>query len=258
MFKEKTLKIRKLFEEQPERIRQMETLFSGRTHVYIDYANVRPWSQKLGWHVEPRRLKQLLDSFDNLASAKIYLGTLVGDKESEFTITELKNCHYDVRTKPVKIMRRSIDASSVPAQSPALLEQFMRASLLRKLDLATIEFLNARLRALNAAGEFFIEDRKCNFDVEIGRDMLIDHERNHADTFILWSGDSDFAEPVRQLLVDGKNVVLFATARRISNELSLLSKEGLVIFDIQKIRNFICWNKEIKRKGDLPKEAPKL
>ncbi|MFH2018925.1 MAG: NYN domain-containing protein, partial [bacterium] len=86
----------------------------------------------------------------------------------------------------------------------------------------------------------------CNFDVEIGRDMLVDYERNHVDTFVLWSGDSDFADPVEQLLGDNKKVVLFATARKVSTELSNLREKGLVIFDIQKIRNFVCWKKEIQ------------
>jgi len=61
-----------------------------------------------------------------------------------------------------------------------------------------------------------------------------------------------------KLLKAGKKVFLFATARRVSRELSELRKEGLVIFDIQKIRNFICWNKEIKSKRDFHSEAPKL
>ena len=80
--------------------------------------------------------------------------------------------------------------------------------------------------------------------------MLIDSERNNTGVFILWSGDSDFTDPVKKLLEAGRKVVLFATVRRVSRELSSLQKEGLVILDIQKIRNFICWNREIKSKGD--------
>ena len=56
----------------------------------------------------------------------------------------------------------------------------------------------------------------------------------------------DFADPINQLLNDGKKVILFATARKVASELNELRKEGLLIFDIQKIRNFICWKKEIK------------
>ena len=80
--------------------------------------------------------------------------------------------------------------------------------------------------------------------------MLLDCERNSAETFVLWSGDSDFSDPIEKLISTGKKVVLFATARKISKELAALSKKGLMIFDIQKIRDFICWKRELERKGD--------
>jgi uncharacterized LabA/DUF88 family protein len=246
MFKPFTDRIEKIANISSAVVSQLETLFSGNVNVYIDHANVRPWANKLGWHIDYRRLKQLFDSFDNFHAVKIYTGTLVGDLASESLIKDLTEWKYDIRTKPVKIMRMSIDVTSIHPQSPILLNHFIRAALLRRLDVATIEYLNDKLRQMNAAGQFFLEDRKCNFDVEIGRDMLIDHDRNDVDTFILWSGDSDFAEPVRQLLADKKRVVLFATARRVSTELNALQSDGLMIFDIQKIKNFICWKKEMR------------
>ena len=71
-------------------------------------------------------------------------------------------------------------------------------------------------------------------------------KKKRTGNFILWSGDSDFADPINQLLDDGKKVILFATARKVASELNELKKKGLLIFDIQKIRNFICWKKEIQ------------
>ena len=38
----------------------------------------------------------------------------------------------------------------------------------------------------------------------------------------------------------------------------LLTASGLMIFDIQKIRDFICWKRELQRKGDPREGAPKL
>jgi len=75
--------------------------------------------------------------------------------------------------------------------------------------------------------------------------MMLDFERGNIDTFVLWSGDSDFYDPVNKLLKNTKKVVLFATARKVSKELNSLGNEGLVIFDIQRIREFICWKKQI-------------
>jgi hypothetical protein len=160
----------------------------------------------------------------------------------------------------------SIDASSISPDSTALLDQFIRRALIKKYEIATIEYLNERFEDMNRKGEFFIEDMKCNFDVEIGIDMLLDCERNSAETFVLWSGDSDFADPIKKLLAVGKRVFLFATARKISKELAALTNDGLIIFEIQKINKFICWNDEIenienidypKSKEDPNEEAPK-
>jgi uncharacterized LabA/DUF88 family protein len=244
MFKPKTEKIAELAQKNPHRIQELENIFDKKTNIYIDFANVFRWQEKLGWHISLKRLKQLLDSFSTISRIKFYSGTLVGDTKSERIIAEAKALGYEVITKPVKIMRLSIDVSSIPPNSPEILKQFIRDSLLKKLNIETIEFLNNRLKELNQQSIMFIEDLKCNFDVEIGRDMQLDYHQNKVQNFILWSGDSDFADPLKQLLVDGKKVGIFATVRKIASELNDLKKEGLFIFEIQKLRDFICWPRD--------------
>lgn len=256
IFFPKTKLIRNLVLGQQRIIEELEKIFYGKTHVYIDYANVLPWSKKLGWHIDLERLYQFFGSFKTIQCVKFYYGTLLSEQRSINCIQYAKNCGYEVITKPVKIMRFSIDASSVPINAPALLESFISKSLLNKFDLETIEFLNEKLRELNKKGLRYLEDRKCNFDVEIGRDILLDEARNGVDSFVLWSGDSDFADPIRKLLRVKKRVTLFATARRVSRELSLLGKEGLFIFDIQKIGRFICRNGEMQKGSH--ERTPKL
>jgi len=245
MFNPKTERIKNIANGHPDKIKELLGIFDAKTNIYIDYANVKPWAGKLGWHIEIKRLKQFLDSFDNVGPIKFYNGTLIGDQESESFMKDVKSFGFDARTKPVKVMRLSIDASSIPLNSPAILKDFIRKPLLQKLNIETIEFLNSQLKDLNSRGILFIEDLKCNFDVEIGRDMLVDYDKNNIKNFVLWSGDSDFADPVKQLLKDGQKVVLFATARRVSSELSNLKKDGLFVYDIQKIKDFICWKKEM-------------
>jgi len=245
-FSPKTAAIRSLYTTKPKAVNEITKLLSGESRVYIDYANVRPWSQKLGWHIDPKRLKQFLDSFDAVKEVSIYQGTLVGDVKSEAEVKELHRLKYRVRTKDVKIMRLSIDATSVPDDSTTLIRQFVRRALLRQFDLQTVEYINGKLYEMNKRGLRYIEDRKCNFDVEIGVDMLLDAHKTKAQVFCLWSGDSDFTDSVSQLLGQGKKVILFATTRRVSKELSAMASQGLIIFDIAKIRNYICWKKEIK------------
>jgi len=250
MFNPRTIKIKNIALSKKKVITQLEYLLDQKVRIYIDYANVRPWSVKLGWHIDLERLKQFLDSFDNVESVNFYNGYLEGNEKSEKERIVIENSKYAYRTKPVKLMNFSIDVSSISNNSIDLLDQFIKRSLLRKYEINTIEYLNERFRDMNKKGEFFIEDRKCNFDVEIGVDMLLDCERNNAQIFVLWSGDSDFADPIEKLISAGKKVILFATARKVSKELSGLREKGLIIFDIQKIKDFICWNREIKSKGD--------
>ncbi|MFH0806224.1 MAG: hypothetical protein V1885_00630, partial [Candidatus Brennerbacteria bacterium] len=196
MFTPKTERIKKLASTYPGKLEELERIFDKKTNVYIDYANVRPWAQKLGWHVDLKRLKQLLSSFDTVRDVKFYHGTFVGNENSETMIAEATSLGYVVKTKPVKIMRLSIDASSIPANSLDLLKDFIRKPLLKKLRVETIETLNNELRLLNQQGITYIEDLKSNFDVEIGRDMLRDYDTDGLDNFILWSGDSDFEDPI--------------------------------------------------------------
>jgi uncharacterized LabA/DUF88 family protein len=170
---------------------------------------------------------------------------LEDDKYSKRLIKGVKKNGYDVRTKPVKIIKIPINTSSINKQSPDLLKNFIRPTLLNKLDIQTIKLLNEKLRDLNKQKIFYLEDKKCNFDVEIGTDILVDHKSNGIDTFILWSGDSDFSDTVAQLLKDGKEVVLFASARFVASELNKLKEKGLYIYDIKKIKKFICWKREI-------------
>ncbi|HPQ23264.1 MAG TPA: NYN domain-containing protein [Candidatus Paceibacterota bacterium] len=245
MFHPKTGRIKKLSQKYPDRILELEKIFDKKTNIYIDFANVIRWQDKLKWRIDLKRLKQFLDSFSNIEKIKFYNGKLEGDEKSLAILEEAEKCGYIVKTKPVKIMQLSINVSSISPNSPEILKNFIRAPLLKKLKVEAIEFLNHQLKELNQQGILFVQDLKCNFDVEIGRDMLVDYEKNKIENFILWSGDSDFADPVNQLLEDGKKVVLFATVRRVASELNELQKKGLFIFDIQKIRNFICWKREI-------------
>ncbi|MDP3948544.1 MAG: NYN domain-containing protein [bacterium] len=246
MFNPKTQKISDLASKYPERINELDTILNASTKVYIDYANVRPWSERLKWHIYPKRVKQFLESFSGLTSIKFYAGELKGDIDSETFIKEMQYVFgQNLISKSVKIMNLSIDVSSIPKNDPAILKNFIRPPLLKKLTVQTIELLNGELEKLNQQGTTTLEDRKCNFDVEIGTDMLLDLERNNTDVFILWSGDSDFADPISKILSAGKKAYLFATSRRVASELNDLRANGLFIFDIQKIRDFICWSREI-------------
>jgi uncharacterized LabA/DUF88 family protein len=242
MFTPKTDRIKKLAGIFPDTVGELKRIFDKPTNVYIDWQNVIHWQERVDWHFHQKRLKQLLDSFDTIRKVSFYTGTFEGNQKSEESIQEARDAGYDVRTKPVKKMKIPIDVSGIPRNSPAVLASFVKKSFLSKLDISSVEFLNGKLAALNKQGEVYIEEYKCNFDVEIGRDMLIDFATDGIDTFVLWSGDSDFADPIMQLRADGKNVYIFATARKVSYELNEIK---VPIFEVRKIKEFVCWPREI-------------
>ena len=57
---------------------------------------------------------------------------------------------------------------------------------------------------------------------------------------------SQHIQALENLLQNSVGVYIdYATARKVSKELNTLQKNGLVIFDIQRIREFICWKNQI-------------
>ena len=135
-----------------------------------------------------------------------YQGTLEGDPRSKKDMKEIQEAGYQLITKPVKIIRFSINVSSIKKQSTEIIQKLIKRPLLRKLDGETTEFLNTKLEGLNKQGIFDLQDRKCNFDVEMSLDIVTDLENGNADTFILFTGDSDFVPTIERVLAKGKNI----------------------------------------------------
>jgi uncharacterized LabA/DUF88 family protein len=242
MFNPKTDRIEKLSELFSKNIEEFDRIVGSKTKIYIDWQNVLHWQEKLNWHFSLKRLKQFFDSFDTIQSVTIYTGTLEGNQLSEDQIKEIIDCGYVLSTKPVKLMKLSIDVSSIPEDSPSIIRNFMKKKFLSFLDIDTVGYLNKKLSLLNKQGTNYIEEPKCNFDVEIGVDMLLDCERNNTEGFILWSGDSDFASSITQIKNSGKKITLVSVSGKVAPE---LDETGVFIFDVRKIKEFICFPKEL-------------
>jgi uncharacterized LabA/DUF88 family protein len=72
--------------------------------------------------------------------------------------------------------------------------------------------------------------------------MFFDFNSGEYQNFVLWSSDSDFKDPIRQLIVDGKNVTIVSMSGLVTPEISALNAH---IFELRKIQKFICWPKEL-------------
>lgn len=76
MFAPETKRLKILSDNYPRAIRELDSLFDRKTNIYIDWANVLGWQDKLNWRIDLKRLKQLLDSFSDIYEIKFYYGTL--------------------------------------------------------------------------------------------------------------------------------------------------------------------------------------
>jgi uncharacterized LabA/DUF88 family protein len=238
VFTAKNTAIESLAKKWPDRIALLDSVLAKPSIVYINYANVRGWTKKLGWAIDFKVLKHLLDSF-GVMTTRFYFGNLPHDAGSQAFMTMLHRTGYEIRTKPVKIMTLSIDVTSISSNSPDILANFIDPTLLRELRIDAIESLNNELRAMNVQGKKFLEKRKCNFDVEIASDLRVAHLLKKTESFCLWSGDSDFADPLREVLNDGKDACVIAPSGRISSELNALRVNNLKIIDFKKLRQLI-------------------
>lgn len=63
----------------------------------------------------------------------------------------------------------------------------------------------------------FVEEPKCNFDVEIAMDMLDDADKMTA--VLLFSGDSDLFGPLERLKVKGKRIGVVGVRGKVATEL---------------------------------------
>ena len=249
MFNPKTEKIKNINDIDNKGVLSFNNFLFGKTNIYIDYANIKDYFTKNGWHIEIERMKQFFDSFDNIKNIYFYTGLLEGDINSQNENKRIESLQYILRNKIVKIKKISIDYQSLKNESDtSILNNFVRKSLLRKLPVEIIEKMNNIFLDMNNKKELSIEDRKCNFDAEIvhdiSKDYLIDKE---IETFVLMTSDSDFVDIIEKLLKENKKVMLISTARKVAREFNNIENNNFVIFEINKIKNYLCWNKEINK-----------
>ena len=238
-FKATTFALEFAARNHAERIASLEKLLSEKTIVYIDFGNVREWRKRLGWEIDLEKLKYFLDSF-GVKEVRFYFGTPQGDAGAARFMTFVHKQGYKIRTKHVKKMHHSIDMTNVTnPHSKDVLCSFIDKTLLNTLPVTAIASLNQELRNLNAAGVMHIECWKSNFDVEIGTDMRIACQLGEAESFCLFSGDSDFADPLTVILNSKHQVSVFGTARHIASELNALQANGLKIVDVAALRDFL-------------------
>lgn len=174
--------------------------------VYIDLTNMFHWQDVLGWKFRIEDLIKQLLNFTNVKEVKVYYGLNERDiKNSEAFHNRIKKSGAILKTKPMKFIEKNIEEG-----------MFFQRRTLTLFDGAVKSKIGELIDEIYRSG-IIIEEPKCNFDVEMSMDMLDDAEK--ATAIILFSGDSDFFEPLERLKVKGKRIGVVGVRGKVSAEL---------------------------------------
>mgnify|MGYP003590110766 CR=1 FL=1 len=96
--------------------------------------------------------------------------------------------------------------------------------------------LHKSLLTLNEIITKEIKRRKCDFDVEISRDIYKNF--NEIDTLILFSGDGDFKAIIEDFIRSNKKVIVVYGAGHLGKEISSLN-DGIFKCNVKRLREFV-------------------
>ena len=173
----------------------------GKTLVLIDWANVFHAQRKNGWNVDTRKLFVLFKEYADIQDIVLFHGTDQHEKSLSF-LKEQAAIGYRVVTKAVKKVPVTVDHEGKPLPKPIL-------------------------------------RRKCDFDVEIAKEILLSLDTYQS--FILMSGDGDYA-PIFDVLRDRrKQAILVFPKGGLGREYleDEQRKRAIFLCSLERLRPFI-------------------
>ncbi|MBI3619065.1 NYN domain-containing protein [Candidatus Peregrinibacteria bacterium] len=173
----------------------------GKTLVLIDWANIFHAQRKNGWAVDTRKLLALFKEHPEIHDIVLFHGTDQHEKSQSF-LREQAAIGYRIVTKAVKKVPVTVDHEGNP-----LPEAILR--------------------------------RKCDFDVEIAKEILLNLDRYQG--FILMSGDGDYA-PILDVLRERRTqTILVFPKGGLGREYTEnpLRKHAIFLCSLERLRPFI-------------------
>lgn len=262
----------------------------GKTLVMIDWANVYGWFSRpesrsyLGWQIDPERLFDYLATYTEITDKRLYHGIESGNKRSEDFVNTVKEIGYTFITKDVKwapvflseenhfkvVVKQLFDVldgikvtnSDISTKLyelritiNGLLENqepgFDIDDLVEKLD-AELKKLNINIDDLQKNLLEPVKRRKCDFDVEIARDVC--NLSAEFETLILFSGDGDYSALVDDMVSKGKKVIVVFAPGHKGKEYEVLQE------DVKKkslsYRLYICTVEHLRDEISLETTIP--
>lgn len=174
--------------------------------AYLDLTNMFHWQDVLKWGFRIEDVIIQLQKISSIKEIKVFYGFNEKNPNTSYALRRrIGKTGATLRTKSVKFIKKTIDE--------ALLFKRSTRTLFDDGINSKLEELITELRRLGT----FIEEPKCNFDVEIAMEIMDDLEKISA--VLLFSGDSDLAAPLERAKLKGKKIYVVGVRGMTAGEL---------------------------------------
>lgn len=215
----------------------------GKTLAIIDWANVYGWSEKLKWEVDPEKLYRYLKSYPEIYDIRFYFGVEKGNKKSEEFQERIKEIGYKLISKEVKWIPVSLEIShfkDVDGKIKSIKSLAFEADESHSQNEVSniLKECSKELKKLLSKTRLY--RRKCDFDVEITKDILLNVD--NFDGLILFSGDGDYKAIVEYWLDIKKQCIVvhpFGRRGREYNELLSRTANRPYFCAVEKLTPFL-------------------
>ncbi|MDD4358406.1 MAG: NYN domain-containing protein [Candidatus Pacebacteria bacterium] len=184
--------------------------------AYLDLSNMFYWQRVLKWNFRVEDIIYQLFSYPNIKEVKVYYGENNKNEEerrkSKALHKRIQKTGAILRSKEVKFIKKTIDEALLFKQSTITLFNNEVNKRIERL-----------INEIKKTGLIYVEEPKCNFDVELSLDMIDDSEKISA--VMLFSGDCDFMEPLERLKIKGKQIYIVGVRGMVSKELHNLKNK---------------------------------
>ncbi len=207
----------------------------GKTLVLIDWANVFNWLRGKKWEIDPQRLYDALRQYKNIDRICLF----AGEDDHEKSVAFLDRCReigFEVHTKKVKYVRAQIQRSAFWEKLKEVLPEKKLAELSEEL----------------------VMTRKCDFDVEIAKELLLNLDKYHS--YILFSGDGDYAPIIEEVMKREKRVFIVSPPKALGRELREMMDHKVhpLLVDIFSLKDIIQYRTGSRPRGKSKRKQKKV
>lgn len=193
--------------------------------------------ENIGYSHKSKEVKWVPASLETTAHFKLIIQRLFNVLDNvKNTNSDLSNRLYELSKKVEQLPKISIgnDKTSFQVTNKGQFKEIYNA--IEGLD-NDLKNLNIDISELQEQLKKPVQRRKCDFDVEISRDVY--NNLGDFETVIIFSGDGDYAALAKDLISKGKKVIVVFASGHKGKEYEDF-KTGLFLCSVQKLKDFIA------------------